>query len=209
MSYQFKPDIKTIVYPSRIQAIADEYVRHGFEYTGPNPDEDMESFKEMGYEKRVKSRPDTAYTILYSMYRIFDEIADEEWMLWKEIKFVKDRDDKDYHIELVMGKRPRFDVTPVTDEDGNEIDKRISKWNMIYTTKWDPKKFDELVSKSKTKRTACYLAYASPDYYTNYTGKPIRIKEVDKYRSMSFTDLMAYDRGLELNTKMQAIKAGK
>jgi hypothetical protein len=209
MSYQFKPDVKTIVYPPRIQAIADEYERHGFEYTGPNPDKDMESFKEMGYEKRVKHSPDTAYTILYSMYRIFDEIAEEEYMLWKEIKFVKDRDDKDYHIEVVMGKSPRFDVTPIVDEDGNEIDKRIIKWNMVYTTKWDPKKFDELLAKSKTKRTACYIAYASPDYYTNYTGKPIRIKEIDKYRTMSFTDLMMYDKSLEMNMKLQSVKSGK
>jgi hypothetical protein len=209
LAYQFKPNVKEIIYPPRIQAIADEYAKHGFEYTGPNPDIDMESFKEMGYEKRVKSRPDTAYTILYSVYRIFDEISGDEFMLWKEIKYVKDRDDKDSHIEIVMGKRPRFDIIPVTDEDGNEIDKRISKWNMVYTTKWDPAKLEELIKMSKTKRTAFYLAYASPDYYTNYTGTPIRIKELDKYKKMSFNDLMSYDKSLEMERKMQIAKSGK
>jgi hypothetical protein len=209
LSYQFKPNVKEIIYPPRIQAIADEYTSHGFEYTGPNPDNDMESWKEMGYERRVKSRPDTAYMILYSVYRIFDEISGDEFMLWKEIKYVKDRDEKDYHVDIVMGKRPRFDVVPVTDEDGNEIDKRISKWNMVYTTKWNVTKLDELIKESRTKRTAFYIAYSSPDYYTNYTGTPIRIKELDKYKKMSFSELMNYDKTLEMERKMQIAKTGK
>jgi hypothetical protein len=209
MAYQFKPETKTIIYPPRIQAIADEYTKHGFEYTGPSLDNDAESWKEMGYERRVKSRPDTAYTILYSVYRIFDEISGDEFMLWKEIKYVKDRDDKDYHIEVVMGKRPRFDVAPRTDEDGNEIAKDITKWNMVYTTKWDSTKLDELIKMSRTKRTAFYIAYSSPDYYTNYTGTPIRIKELDKYKKMSFNELMDYDKTLEMTRKMQIAKSGK
>ncbi len=210
MSYQFKPDIKEIVYPSRIQAIADEYRRHGFEYTGPNPEIDMESFKEIGYEKRVKSKPDSAYYVLYSMYRILDEISGEEFMLWKEIRHVLDRDDKDYHIEVVMGKRPRFDVIPITDDEGNEVDKRITKWNMIYTTKWDNgKTFEELFNKSRIKRTACYIAYSSQDYYTNFTGTPIRIKDLEVYKTMSFSELVKYDKGLELENKLQKIKTTK
>jgi hypothetical protein len=210
MAYQFKPNVKEIIYPPRIQAIADEYASHGFEYTGPTLDTDSESFKEMGYERRVKSRPDTAYMILYSVYRIFDEISGDEFMLWKEIKYVKDRDDKEIHIEVVMGKRPRFDVVPVLDEEGHEIDKRISKWNMVYTTKWDQgHKLDELIKQSRTKRTAFYIAYSSPDYYTNYTGTPIRIKELDKYKKMSFSELMDYDKTLEMARKMQIAKSGK
>ena len=209
MSYQFKPNVKEVIYPPRIQAIADEYVSHGFEYTGPTLDSDSESWKEIGYERRVKSRPDTAYMILYSVYRIYDEISNKQYMLWKEIKYVKDRDDKETHIEVVMGKRPRFDVVPVTDEDGNEIDKRISKWNMVYTTEWDPDKLDELIKQSRTKRTAFYLAYASPDYYTNYTGTPIRIKDLDKYKKMGFNELMNYDKGLEMERKLQVAKSGK
>jgi hypothetical protein len=209
MAYQFKPNVKEIIYPPRIQQIADEYKLHGFEYTGPNPEIDMESFKEMGYERRVRGRPDTAYTILYSVYRILDEINNEEYMLWKEIKYVKDRDEKDYHVDIVMGKRPRFDVVPITDEEGNEVDKRIGRWNMVYTTKWDPKKFEELIAKSKTKRTACYIAYTSPDYYTNYTGTPIRIKDLELYKTMTFSELIKYDKGLELENKLQKLKTGK
>ena|GEM_PF-4754881 len=203
MAYQFVPEKKNVIYPPRIQQIADEYERHGFEYTGPNPDNDMESFREIGYERRAKIRPDTAFIEVISVYRLLDEYSEKEYMIWKEVRHVSDKEDKDYHIDVVMGKRPSFEVISTQDEEGNDVDKRISKTNMVYTVEWDIPFFEELLKKSRTKKTRLYIASTSTDYYTNYTGVPIRIKETDIFKKSSHEELVKYDRMLEKERLLQ------
>jgi hypothetical protein len=209
LSYEFVPERKKIDYPPRIQAIANEYERHGFNYTGPTIDNDIESWKEMGFERRARVRPDTVYLDVIAVYRIFDEYSNKEFLIWKIKKHVRDRDDKDYNVEIWMGKRPRFDVEPVLDDDGNEVDKRITRWNMVYTQEWDKDVFQKIVDESKSKRIPLYIAYSSDEYHTTHTGQSIRIKDIDIFKnSATHEQLRKYDKKLEQDRLLQTAYAG-
>lgn len=207
MAYRFVPDKIDIEYPPRIKEIVAEYERHGFEWK-PDPDEDMETFKEYNYEIFAKRRPDTVRQEIMSIYRLKDEETNDEWMLYKIKKYANDGADRPYDAEVWMGKRPRFDTRSVTDENGNVVNKVITTWNMIYTIKWDPKKFDEVMKESKKRNIPCYIAYTSDHYKQNHSGTLIQIKDPRIFKESSYDELVAYDRKLERDrmTKEQEAK---
>jgi len=208
MAYQYVPDQTDVVYPARIQQIADEYKRHKFNYTGPDPDHDMESWKELGFEERKIVRPDSYYMNLLSLYRLHDEYSNDEWMLWKVEKWIKDNNDKKYRIEVVMGRRPELEVDEIKDENtGKTIDKLIRGWNMVYTEKWNPTTFDNIVNESKSKRFMLQIARPSAAYWIPYTGTPILIKDAKLFRNATYDELVEHDRRLEAQQKALNIKS--
>jgi hypothetical protein len=199
VSYKFIPEKIEVEYPPRIKEIVAEYERHGFEWK-PDPDEDMETFKEYSFEVYAKKRPETVRTEVLSIYRLRDEYSNDEWMLWKIKKHVtasQGSKDIDYDAEVWMGKKPRFDTREITDDDGHIVNKVITVWNMIYTQPWDPKKFDEILKGIQKKNIPCYIAYTSDHYWQNCSGTQIQIKDMKFYRDSTYDELINHDRELE------------
>lgn len=210
MSYRFVPEKVDIEYPPRIKEIVAEYERNGFEWK-PDPDEDMETFKEYNYEIFAKRRPETVRQEIMAVYRLKDEYTNDEWMIYKIKKYANDGADRPYDAEVWMGKRPRFDTRSVTDENGNVVNKVITTWNMIYTIKWDPKEFDLIMKNVNKRNVPCYIAYTSDRYKQNHSGTLIQIKDQKIFRDSSYDELVAYDRKLERDrmTKEQEAKLVK
>lgn len=200
MSYRFVPEKADIDLPPRVKEIADEFAKHGFEYK-IDPDNDMESWKEMGYEKAARERPDTVKKEIICVYRIRDESSDKEYMIYKIKKSAADKS-----IAVWMGKKPRFDVVPTVDDQGNVINKRITRWNMVYTIEWSIKAFDEIMKDSDKKNTRLYIAEASEEYHTNWSGNPIMIKDVRKYKDLTHEELILYDEQIKTENQAKLVK---
>lgn len=196
MSYKYVPDKVESNYPARLQAIVDEYERHNLEFTF-DPDADVESAKEILYERWARQKPDKTWMELLAVYRLKDEFSGEEFMIYKIKKHVPDNNEQDIAAEIWMGKRVRFDTRNVLDTDGNVINKNISRWNMVYTMKWDKKEFDRLMKESRNKRVPLYIAYTSDEYHTNFTGNSIMIRNEITFRDSSFDELLAFDERLK------------
>ncbi|WP_411753307.1 hypothetical protein [Serratia sp. (in: enterobacteria)] len=201
MSYRFVPEQTSFDFPPRVKDIADEFARHGFEYR-LDQDNDMESWKEMGFEKRAKERPETVKKEIICVYRIRDESTDKEYMIYKVKKSAAGGDS----IAVWMGKKPRFDVVPVVDGSGAVINKRITRWNMVYTIEWSLKAFDDIMKDSDKKNTRLYIADASEEYHTNWTGTSIMIKDSKKFRELSHEELIMYDENLKVENQAKLPK---
>lgn len=197
MSYSFKPEEQKVEFSPRIQEIADEFERHGFTYR-LDPDNDIEAVKEMGFERKAKKHPETVKKEILSIHRIRDEYNNKEYLLYKMKKYAEDAEP----IELWMGKKPRFDVTNVLDQEGTIINKRIVRWNMEYTIEWNTSVFDEIVKESINKKIPLYIADSSDEYHTNWTGNNIKIKDPKAFRNLTHDELIILDE--QVKTQNQA-----
>lgn len=168
-------------------------------------DTDMESWKEMLYEKWAKLSPEKTWMELLSVYRLKDEFSGKEYLLYKIKKHIPDNNGQDVSAEIWVGKKPRLDTRNILDNDGNIINKVISKWNMVYTQDWDIKIFEKVTKESRNKRFAMYIALTSDEYHTNWTGTPIMIKNDKIYKESSYDELISYDDELK-RTKPAPVK---
>lgn len=196
MSYSYKPEEQKIKLPPRIKEIADEFEKHGFTYR-LDADVDMESWKEMGFERKAAKHPETVKKEIISIHRIRDEFNGKEYLLYKMKKYAEDAEP----IELWMGKKPRFDTSNKVDDDGNVINKTIKKWNMVYTIEWNPNVFDDIVKESITKKIPMYIADASDEYHTNWTGTNIKIKDAKAFKALTHEELITLDEQLKVSNQ--------
>lgn len=205
MSFRYKPEKLDPEYSPRIQQIADEYERIGFEGWHPN-ETDVETVKEFGYLKFKKKRPDTAKQEVLSFHRLKDQYGTgKEFMIYKVRYSVMDNKDREFVAEVWMGKRPRFSTTDLKNEDDVVIDKRITKWNMVYTTEWDPKEFEKILKEYSTSRMGLYLASTTDDYWQNWSGRNIMIRDRDMFKAKSYEELLAYDANMEDENRRKEI----
>ena len=206
MSYSYKPEEQKVKLPPRIQEIADEFEKHGFTYK-LDADSDMESWKEMGFERKASKHPETIKKEIISIHRLRDEFNNKEYLLYKMRKYAEDAEP----IEIWMGKKPRFDTSNVIDGEGNIMNKTIKKWNMVYTIEWNPKIFDDIVKESITKKIALYIADISDEYHTNWTGTNIKIKDMKAFRDLTHDELIILDEQQKVanQAKMNSVRINK
>jgi hypothetical protein len=191
LAYSYKPEEQKIDYPERVKAIKDIYEAEGFEWK-LNPDTDLESVKETKYEQLARERPETAYYEVIKVMRLRDEMNNEEYMIWKLRKFVANLDP----IEIYYGVLPYpLEVSPVLDQDGQVIDKKVRRRGMKYTQKWDKIFFDKLIKESRNPRTLeFYLANTSDVYETHWYGNQIQVKNYDLFKTKSWQELYEMDQ---------------
>ena len=194
MSYKYNPEKEEPEYSERIKLIQQAYEDEGFEWI-PDPDKDAETVREIGFLRYSKRNPGSAKQYLLSVYR---EKGDDgkEWMLWKVKYIVLDKDDRPSEAEVWLGKKPKLDTVPIKNDEGVTVDKRITKWNMKYIQPWDPKVFDKILKEFISTKTNFYLSTTSEEFFQNFGGSSIMIKDRELYRNSSYEDLLKYDQGL-------------
>lgn len=193
MSYKYKPEKEEPEYSERIKLIQQAYEDEGFEWF---PDEkDSETLREIAYLRFSKRNPGSASQQLLSIYR---ERGDDnkEWMIWKVKYVVLDKDDRPFEAEVWLGKKPKLDTVPIKDDEGNVVDKRITKWNMRYIQEWDQKVFDRILKEYNSSKTNFYLSSVSDDFFQNFGGTSVMIRDKEKYRNLSYDALISYDQEL-------------
>jgi hypothetical protein len=202
LAYSYIPEEQKVEFPPRIKEIADEFERHGFSFK-LDPLNDMESSKEMAFERKAKKHPESVKTEVLSIHRIRDEFNNKEYLLYKIKKYAEDADP----IESWMGKRPRFDTTNIIDDNtGDVVNKRITKWNMVYTIDWNEAVFDDIVKNSINKKIPFYIADSSDEYHTNWTGTNIRIKDQKAFRNLTHEELVILDEQLKVSNQARTVK---
>lgn len=206
MSYSYIPEEQKVELPPRIKEIADEFERHGFTYK-LDAMNDMESFKEMGFERKAKKHPESVKKEILAIHRIRDEFNNKEYLLYKMKKYAEDAEP----IEIWMGKKPRFDTSNVIGDEGQIVNKTIKRWNMVYTIEWSPSVFDEIIKESITKKIPLYIADSSDEYHTNWTGQNIKIKDPKAFRNLTHDELILLDEQLKVSNqaKLNTIKLNK
>ena len=200
MSY-IQPTPKDIVLPERVQQIVDEYKRNELDYFPKiNPEDDLQSLQEIGYEKWKNEKPETAHELIRSIYRIRSINDDKEYMIYKAEKFVKNNNDTEIRFESYYNMAPILEVQEIKDENNNVTNKIPRTRRMRYTTEWDPKVFDQIISRSKIKTiTNCYLADASEFYDTKFinlqeTGRTALIYSHELFRTLKFNELLIINK---------------
>jgi len=192
--YRYVPEKEEPEYSERIKQIIQAHEDVGLEWI-PN-DKDSETLREISFIRFSKRNPGAAKQELLAVYREKDEITGDEWMLWKVKYTCLDKDDRNFEAEVWLGKKPRLETDVQRDpESGNIVNKTIRRWNMQYTQPWDVKVFDRLLKEYNSGRTYFYLSSTSDDFFQNFGGTSIMIKrpDLEKYRTMSYEDLVAYD----------------
>lgn len=198
MSYKYKPEKEEPEFSERIKLIQQAYEDEGFEWT---PDEkDSETIREIAYIRYSKRNPGSATQHLLSVYRERGDNG-KEWMLWKVKYIVLDKDDRPFEAEVWLGKKPKLDTVPIKDDEGNTINKRITKWNMVYIQPWDKKKFEQILKEYNSTKTNFYLSATSDDFFQNFGGTSIMIREKENFRDMTYDELLAYDESLAKQNK--------
>jgi hypothetical protein len=205
MAYRYVPEKDEPEYSERIKDIIKAHEDVSMEWI-PN-EKDTETLKEIAYLKFSKKSPQTAKQELLSVYREKDEFSNDEWMLWKVKYSCLDKDDRPFEAEVWLGKKPKLDTEPIKDAEGNTINKTIRRWNMVYTQPWDPKKLAEIMKEFKSNSTKFYLSSISDDYWQNFGGTSVMIKDKNLFKTESYDALMSYDEGLKTkNIQKEAIK---
>lgn len=210
MSY-IPPKPQDIILPERVQQIVDEWKRNDLDYYPKiNPEDDLESLQEIGYEKLAKEKPDTAYELIRSIYRIRDSSKNEEYIIYKAEKYVKNNNDAEMKFATYYNTAQILEVTEVK-EEGNVVNVIPRAKKMRYTTKWDPKEFEKIISRSKIRTiTNCYIADASEFYDTKFvnlqeTGRTGLIYNHDEFKTRTFIELLLINK-TGANTLAEAYK---
>lgn len=201
MSYSYIPEEQKVEFTPRIQEIVDEFERHGFTYKLDSSN-DMESVKEMNFERKAKKHPESVKKEILSVHRIRDEFNNKEYLLYKMKKYAEDAEP----IEIWMGKKPRLDTTNIIGDEGQIVNKRITRWNMEYTIEWNPTTFDEIMRDSITKKVSLYIADASDEYHTNWIGTNIKIKDPKHFRNLTHDELILLDEQLKTSNQARTQK---
>lgn len=206
MAYKYVPEKEEPEYSERIKLIIQAHEEVGFEWK-PDFDRDSETVKEIAYLRYSKRNPQSASQELLSVYRVKDEFSNDEWMLCKVKYKVLDKDDRPFESEVWLGKKPKLDTEPVKDAEGNTINKTVKRWGMQYIWKWDPKKLESLFKEYRNSKTAFYLSSLSEDFFQNFGGSSIMIKDRQLFKTKSYEELMMYDEELKSkNIQREAIK---
>lgn len=203
MSYKYKPEKEEPEYSERIKLIQQAYDDEGFEWT-PDPEKDSETVREIAFIRYAKRNPGSATQNLLSVYRERGD-DDKEWMLWKVKYIVLDKDDRPFEAEVWLGKKPKLDTVPIKNDEGTTVNKRITKWNMVYIQPWDKKKFAEILKEFKSTKTNFYLSATSDDFFQNFGGTSIMIRDKERFMNSSYDELLVYDESLAKENQSKQI----
>lgn len=195
MSYRYIPEDQKANYPPRIQEIVDEYERNSLEFILDL--DNREYADELLYEKWAKQNPDKTWMEVLSIHRLRDEYNNKEYLIAKLKKYAMNNKGEEISAEVWYGKKPKFTVSDIRDDDGNIVNRTIRRWNMVYTVPWDKKEFDRLMKESRNKRVPTYVAYTSDEYHQNWSGNPIMIKNDQLFKDASFDELLGYDERIK------------
>lgn len=195
------PKVEDIKLPDRIQQIVDEYKKHNLDYLPKiNPEDDLQSLQEIGYEKMVEARPETAWEYIRSIYRIRSQLDLKEYLIYKAEKHVQNANNKDMKFECYYNMAPILEVDELKDENQNIVNVIPRARKMNYTQAWDAKEFDKIIKRSKIETiTNCYIADASDFYDTKFvnlqeTGRTGLIYSHKLFRDCTFDELIMINR---------------
>lgn len=200
MSY-IPPTPQDTVLPERVQQIVDEYKRKSLDYYPKiNPEDDLQSLQEIGYEKWKKEKPETAHELIRAIYRIRSINDDKEYIIYKAEKFVQNNNNTEIRFESYYNMAPILEVQELKDENQNVVNVVPRARKMKYTTEWNPTEFEKIISRSKIRTiTNCYLADASEFYDTKFvnlqeTGRTALIYNHDLFKTLKFNELLMINR---------------
>lgn len=195
------PKVEDIKLPERVQQIVDEYKKHNLNYLPKiNPEDDLQSLQEIGYEQMAGLKPETAYELIRSIYRIRSQADSKEYLIYKSEKHVQNANSQDMKFECYYNMAPILEVQEIKDENQNVVNVLPRARKMNYTQKWDPKEFDKIIERSRIKTiTNCYIADASDFYDTKFinlqeTGRTGLIYSHKLFKECSFDELLMINR---------------
>lgn len=200
MSY-IPPTPQNTKLPERVQEIVDEWKRNDLDYLPRiNPEDDLESLQEIGYEKYKLEKPETAHELIRSVYRIRDIQNNKEYLIYKAEKYVKNNMDTEIKFSTYYNTAQILETQELKDEYGNVVNKIPRAKRMKYTQEWNKTKFDEIIARSQIRTiTNCYIADASEFYDQKFvnlqeTGRTGLIYSHDNFRNLTFGELLLINK---------------